>query len=60
VPLTIHASEGRWDLYHNLERYGKRTFNRLNDLGLLNKRAVVAHTVNVNEDEMGIIQKTRT
>lgn len=60
VPLTIHASEGRWDLYHNLERYGKRTFERLNDLRLLNKRAVVAHAVNVNEDEMGIIQKTRT
>ncbi len=60
VPFTIHASEGRWDLYHNLERYGKRTFERLNDLGVLNERAVVAHAVNVNEDELEIIRKTHT
>jgi len=60
VPLTIHASEGKWDLYHNLERYGKRTFERLNDLGVLNSRSVVAHAVNVNEDELNIISKTNT
>lgn len=60
VPLTIHASEGKWDLYHNLERYGKRTFERLNDLGILNSRAVVAHAVNVNEDELNIISRTHT
>ncbi len=60
VPLTIHASEGKWDLYHNLERYGKRTFERLNDLGILNPRAVIAHAVNVNEDELNIISRTHT
>lgn len=60
VPFTIHASEGKWDLYHNLERYGKRTFERLNDLGVLSERAVVAHAVNVNEDELEIISKTHT
>ncbi len=60
VPLTIHTSEGKWDLYHNLERYGKRTFERLYDLGILGKRTLVAHAVQVNEDELDLIARTGT
>ncbi len=60
VPLTLHTSEGKWDLYHNLERYGKRTFERLYDVGVLGERTLVAHAVQVNEDEMGLIAKTKT
>ncbi len=60
VPFTIHTSEGKWDLYHNLERYGKRTFERLRDLNALGPRSVVAHAVNVNEDELSIIRETGT
>ncbi|MFP3130338.1 MAG: amidohydrolase [Nitrososphaeria archaeon] len=60
VPITIHTSEGKWDLYHNLERYGKRTFERLYDLGILGKRTLVAHAVQVNEDELRLISSTRT
>ncbi|MCS7131315.1 MAG: amidohydrolase family protein, partial [Hadesarchaea archaeon] len=29
VPITIHTSEGLIDLYHNYERFGKRTIERL-------------------------------
>ncbi|MDG7048352.1 MAG: amidohydrolase family protein [Nitrososphaerota archaeon] len=57
---TIHTAEGRWDLYHSMERYGKRTFERLHDLGALGNRTVVAHAVNINEDELQIIKKTGT
>ncbi len=60
VPITIHTSEGKWDLYHNLERYGKRTFERLYDLGILGKRTLVAHAVQVNEDELNLIASTGT
>ncbi len=60
VPLTIHTSEGKWDLYHNLERYGKRTFERLYDLGVLGSRTLVAHAVQVNDDELNLIAKTKT
>ncbi len=58
VPLTIHTSEGLGDLYHNYERYGKRTVERLNDVGLLGPDAVLAHCVQVNDDELAIIKKT--
>lgn len=58
VPLTIHTSEGLADLYHNYERFGKRTIERLNDVGLLAPDVVLAHCVHVNDDELTIIKKT--
>ena len=58
VPITIHTSEGLVDLYHNLERYGKRTVERLYDVGLLAPDVVLAHCVHVNDDELALIKKT--
>ena len=58
VPVTIHTSEGPADLYHNLERFGKRTIERLNDEGLLAQDVVLAHCVHVNDDELAILKKT--
>lgn len=58
VPITIHTSESMMDLYHNYERFGKRTVERLNDVGLLSDDVVLAHCVHVNDDELAIIKKT--
>ncbi len=58
--ITIHVSEGRWDLYHNLERYGERTVERLKRLGLLGEDAILAHVVHVNDDELSLIKETGT
>jgi len=58
VPLTIHTSEGLCDLYHNYERFGKRTIERLRDAELLGPDVVLAHCVHVNDDELTIIKKT--
>lgn len=58
VPLTIHTSEGLVDLYHNLERYGKRTVERFHEIGLLGPDVVLAHCVHVNDDELGLIKET--
>ncbi|MHA1930276.1 MAG: amidohydrolase family protein [Candidatus Thorarchaeota archaeon] len=55
IPLTIHTSEGAVDLYHNLERYGERTVERLARLGVLKPRTVLAHCVHVNESELDLI-----
>ena len=55
VPLTIHVSESPNDAYHNMERYGKRTVERLHDRGLLTPRAVLAHCVHLSEDEIELI-----
>ncbi|RLI60934.1 MAG: amidohydrolase [Candidatus Asgardarchaeum californiense] len=60
APITIHTSEGLVDLYHNLERYGKRTVERLNDVGLLGEHTILAHTVHINNDEIELIRKTNS
>lgn len=59
VPITIHTSEGLVDVFHNLERYGKRTIERLKDIGLLGPDVVLAHCVNINKDEIKIIKETK-
>jgi putative selenium metabolism protein SsnA len=58
VPLTIHVSEGPNDGYHNMERYGKRTVERLNDAGVLSTRSVLAHCVHLGEPEIRLIAKS--
>jgi len=60
APITIHASEGMGDLHHNLENYGKRTIERFADLGLLGSNLVLAHCVQLNSKEIGLIAKTKT
>jgi putative selenium metabolism protein SsnA len=55
VPVTIHTSEGLGDLQHNMARYGKRTVERLRDVGLLAPDVVLAHCVHVNGDELDIV-----
>jgi len=58
VPLTIHVSEGPNDGYHNMERYGKRSVERLRDRGLLSPRAVLAHCVHLDQREISLIAKS--
>jgi len=58
VPLTIHVSEGPNDGYHNMERYGKRSVERLQERGLLSSRAVLAHCVHLNEREIELIARS--
>jgi len=58
APITIHTSEGLIDMLHNCERYGKRTVERLHDVGVLGSDVVLAHCVHVNDDELGIIKST--
>ena len=55
MPITIHTSEGLVDLNHNLEEYGERTVERLDRVGLLGPRTVLAHCVHVDEHELDLI-----
>ncbi len=57
---TIHTSEGLIDLHHNLEKYGKRTVERLYDEGFLGPKTALAHAVHINEHEIDLIAETRT
>ncbi|MHA2193629.1 MAG: amidohydrolase family protein, partial [Candidatus Thorarchaeota archaeon] len=60
VPITIHTSEGLVDLYHNLERYGERTVERLARLGVLGPKTVLAHCVHVNNKELDLIAEHKS
>ena len=60
VPITIHSSEGLGDVHHNLENYGKRTVERLRDVGLLGPDVVLAHCVNLDEHEIDLVAETKT
>jgi len=60
VPITVHTSEGLVDLYHNLEHSGERTVERLNRLGVLGPKTVLAHCVHVNDLEMDLIAKSQS
>ena len=60
TPITIHASEGLVDLHHNMENYGKRTVERLHDVGLLGPEVVLVHCVNLNEHEISLVAETKT
>ncbi|RLI56621.1 MAG: amidohydrolase [Candidatus Thorarchaeota archaeon] len=58
VPITIHTSEGLVDLYHNLETSGERTVERLQRLGLLGPKTVLAHCVHVDDNEIRLIAES--
>ena len=58
APITIHTSEGLIDTYHSYEQFGRRTVERLHHVGLLGPDVVLAHCVNVNDDELAIIKET--
>jgi cytosine/adenosine deaminase-related metal-dependent hydrolase len=59
VPITVHTSEGLVDLYHNLETTGERTVERLDRLGVLGPKTVLAHCVHVNDHEIDLIARRR-
>jgi len=60
IPITVHTSEGLVDLYHNLEHSGERTVERLDRLGALGPKTVLAHCVHVNGTEMDLIAKSKS
>ena len=60
APITIHASEGLVDLHHNMENYGKRTVERLQDVGLLGPDVVLAHCVNLDDHEINLCAEAKT
>ncbi|MEM4294863.1 MAG: amidohydrolase [Candidatus Caldarchaeum sp.] len=58
--LTIHVSEGPNDVYHNIERYGVRTVERLHMRGVLGSNAVLAHCVHLDKREVWLLASTGT
>ena len=55
--ITIHTAEGLIDVYHNIERYGKRPIERFRDVGLLGPDLIVVHAVHLIDDEIKLIKE---
>jgi len=54
---ALHVEEGLIDVYHSIERYGKRPIERMRDIGFLSPRLMAIHVVQATEDELKILKK---
>ena len=58
IPVTIHMNETLAEVEGSLKEYQKRPFERLADIGFLQRISpICAHCVHVNDDEMQIIKE---
>lgn len=53
--IHIHLAEGREDQEDSLGKYGTRVVNRLDNFGLLNEHAILAHGLHLSEPEKEIL-----
>src|SRR5262249_23312926 len=58
LPFVIHAAENRKELDIVRERHGRRPIEFLHHLGLLDRRAVLAHCIWLDEGEIEILRAT--
>ncbi|MFP4136422.1 MAG: putative aminohydrolase SsnA [Candidatus Acetothermia bacterium] len=53
--IHIHLAEGREDQEDSLKNYGTRVVNRLDNFGLLDEKAILAHGLHLSEPEKEIL-----
>ncbi len=51
----VHAAEAEADERFNIDHYGKRVVERLNEFGLINSQSILAHGVHLNPKEMMLV-----
>lgn len=56
----IHVAEGIADVYDSLEKYGKRTVERLFDMGILGDKTIAGHCIHVSPREIELLAETKT
>jgi len=54
----VHTAEAESDEKYNLDHYGKRVVERLNDFHLINEHSILAHGVHLNPREMMLVAET--
>lgn len=55
LPMQIHLSETTGEVDEIIKKTGKRPAVYLNDLGILNKILIAAHSVHLDDEEMNLI-----
>ncbi len=56
----IHVAEGLADVYDSLEKYGKRTVERLFDMGILGEKTIAGHCIHISPREIELLADTKT
>jgi putative selenium metabolism protein SsnA len=56
----VHTSEGAEDASQCRREYGKGIVQRFSEAGVLGKKTIAAHCVHVDDDEIGLLQSSRT
>ena len=57
APIHIHVGESLLDQKDSMKKYKKRIIERLDRHGLLNKNSIIAHAIDVTDDELDLIKK---
>lgn len=60
IGFHIHIAEGMNDVYDSLQHYGKRTVNRLHDMGILGQKTIAGHCIHISPAEMDLLKATDT
>lgn len=56
----IHAAEDLADQRDSLEKYQQRVIHRLNQVGVLGRKSLLAHCVHIDDSEIELLQQTGT
>jgi len=58
VRIQIHLHETLAEISTSLERSGKRPFDRLNELGIVNASLLAVHSVHMTDEEINVFAET--
>ena len=56
----VHIAEGMADVEDSLSKYGVRTVERLNSMGILGPKTVAGHCIYIDDKELDILKETDT
>lgn len=56
----VHIAEGMADVDDSLSKYGVRTVERLNTMGILGPKTVAGHCIYIDDKELDILKETDT
>jgi putative selenium metabolism protein SsnA len=59
IGMHIHVAEGNADQEDSLQKCNMRVVNRLNMHGILNNKAILAHAVHVDDQEIELIKQSK-
>jgi 5-methylthioadenosine/S-adenosylhomocysteine deaminase len=57
-PITIHVSEGEWEVDFCLEKYGRRPVEVIQKAGIFEHRVIGAHTIHLTSNDIHILKES--